>query len=94
MSEVHRKTATELFGVPEDQVTPERLHAARVVNFGTLYGMSGPGSLAEEGYVRIARILGADSATCRSCGTTTHRKVEGKYTKVAEHTATCSRRTT
>lgn len=36
--DVHRKTAAEMFGVPEDQVTPEQLHAARVANFGTLYG--------------------------------------------------------
>jgi len=38
MSDVHRKTAAEMFGVPEDQVTPEQREAARVVNFGSLYG--------------------------------------------------------
>lgn len=36
--DVHRQTAAEMFGVPEDQVTPEQLHAARIANFGTLYG--------------------------------------------------------
>lgn len=36
--DVHRKTAAEMFGVPEDQVTPEQREAARVANFGTLYG--------------------------------------------------------
>jgi len=36
--DIHRKTAAEMFGVPEDQVTPEQREAARAINFGALYG--------------------------------------------------------
>lgn len=38
--DIHTKTASEAFGVPIDQVTKAQRRAAKVVNFGILYGMS------------------------------------------------------
>lgn len=95
MSDVHRKTAAEMFGVPEDQVTPEQRSAARAANFGVLYGPVNPfaheGTIDEEAHVRIARLLGVDSSTCLVCGVTTHRRQGDDFVKVAEHAATCRR---
>ncbi len=36
--DIHRRTASEVMGVPMDQVTPEQRSAAKAVNFGLLYG--------------------------------------------------------
>ncbi len=38
--DIHTKTAAEAFGVPFDQVTKDQRRAAKVINFGILYGMS------------------------------------------------------
>lgn len=38
--DIHRRTAMDLFGVSEDQVTPEMRRAAKTVNFGIIYGIS------------------------------------------------------
>ncbi len=38
--DIHTKTAAEAFHVPFEQVTKEQRRAAKVVNFGILYGMS------------------------------------------------------
>ena len=38
--DIHTKTASEAFGVPMDKVTKEQRRAAKVINFGILYGMS------------------------------------------------------
>ena len=45
--DIHAMTASELFGVPLDQVTPEMRHRAKAVNFGILYGQQAFG-LARE----------------------------------------------
>ncbi len=37
--DIHARTAAALYGVPEDAVTPDMRRAAKVVNFGVLYGM-------------------------------------------------------
>jgi DNA polymerase-1 len=37
--DIHARTAAALYGVPEDAVTSEMRRAAKVVNFGVLYGM-------------------------------------------------------
>ncbi len=41
--DVHTHTAAEVFGVPDDQVTPRMRRAAKTINFGVIYGMSGYG---------------------------------------------------
>jgi DNA polymerase-1 len=38
--DVHRATAAEVFGVPIDKVTSDERRAAKVINFGLIYGMS------------------------------------------------------
>ena len=38
--DIHTKTASEAFGVPIDNVTKDQRRAAKVINFGILYGMS------------------------------------------------------
>ncbi|TGG91545.1 DNA polymerase I [Natronospirillum operosum] len=38
--DIHRATAAEIMGLPEDQVTGEQRRAAKAVNFGLIYGMS------------------------------------------------------
>lgn len=39
-SDIHLKTAAEMFKIPIENVTPEQRRAAKVINFGVLYGMS------------------------------------------------------
>jgi DNA polymerase-1 len=38
--DIHAATASKLFGVPRDEVTPEMRRNAKTVNFGVIYGMS------------------------------------------------------
>ncbi len=38
--DIHRRTASEIFGVPMDQVTDEQRSSAKAVNFGIVYGIS------------------------------------------------------
>ena len=45
--DVHRVTASQVFGVPLDEVTPQMRRNAKAVNFGIVYGMS-DFSLAED----------------------------------------------
>ncbi len=41
--DIHTKTASEAFKVPFDEVTKKQRRAAKVINFGVLYGMSAKG---------------------------------------------------
>lgn len=47
--DVHTKTASEVYGVPMDDVTKDQRRAAKVINFGVLYGMSPHGLAANTG---------------------------------------------
>ena len=38
--DIHRRTASKVFGVPEDEVTSEQRAAAKTVNFSIVYGVS------------------------------------------------------
>lgn len=38
--DIHTKTASEVYGIPIDEVTKDQRRAAKVINFGVLYGMS------------------------------------------------------
>ncbi len=46
-SDIHARTACEVFGVPENLITREMRRTAKIVNFGIIYGISGYG-LAED----------------------------------------------
>ncbi len=50
--DIHTRTASEVFGVPMDQVTPELRNRAKAVNFGIVYGISDFG-LARD--IRVSR---------------------------------------
>ncbi len=44
--DIHTKTASDVYGVPMDEVTKSQRRDAKVINFGVLYGM-GPHALAQ-----------------------------------------------
>jgi DNA polymerase-1 len=52
--DVHRHTASEVFGVDAAAVTPEQRRYAKVINFGLIYGMSAYGLAAQLGIERSA----------------------------------------
>jgi len=55
--DVHRATAAEVFGVPLDKVSNDERRAAKVINFGLIYGMSAFG---------VAQNLGIERATAQA----------------------------
>ena len=50
--DIHARTASEIFEVPLDQVTPELRSRAKAVNFGLIYGISGFGLSRNTGVSR------------------------------------------
>jgi DNA polymerase-1 len=55
--DVHRATAAEVFGLPLDKVGNDERRAAKVINFGLIYGMSAFG---------VAQNLGIDRGTAQT----------------------------
>src|SRR5574341_1340146 len=55
--DVHRATASEVFGVPLAQVDSDQRRVAKVINFGLIYGMSSFG---------VAQNLGIDRGTAQT----------------------------
>lgn len=47
--DIHTKTASEVYGIPLEEVTKLQRRAAKVINFGVLYGMSPHGLSAATG---------------------------------------------
>ena len=50
--DVHRRTAAEVFGVPEAEVTAEQRRVAKAVNFGVIYGQTAFGLARQLGIPR------------------------------------------
>lgn len=50
--DVHRRTASEVLGVPLEEVTSDQRRQAKAVNFGLLYGMSEFGLIRQLGFTR------------------------------------------
>jgi DNA polymerase-1 len=47
--DIHTKTASDVYGIPLDEVTKDQRRDAKVINFGVLYGMSPHGLSAATG---------------------------------------------
>ena len=47
--DIHTRTAAEVFGIPQAQVTPNQRRLAKVVNFGLFYGLSDFGLARDTG---------------------------------------------
>ncbi len=54
--DVHRATAAEIFGLPQQEVSAEQRRYAKVINFGLIYGMSAFG---------LAKALGIDNSAAK-----------------------------
>jgi DNA polymerase-1 len=52
--DIHRRTASEVFAIPPEQLTSEQRRYAKVINFGLIYGMSAFGLAAALGVERSA----------------------------------------
>jgi DNA polymerase-1 len=52
--DIHRATASEVFGAPLDEVTSEQRRAAKAINFGLIYGMGVFGLASNLGITRDA----------------------------------------
>jgi DNA polymerase-1 len=48
-TDIHAKTVSEVYKIPLDAVTKDQRRAAKVINFGVLYGMSSHGLAAASG---------------------------------------------
>jgi len=57
--DIHTKTASDVFGVTQSEVTKNQRRAAKVINFGVLYGMSPHGLSAATGmnFVEAKRFI-------------------------------------
>jgi len=66
--DVHRATAAEVFGVPLDKVSNDERRAAKVINFGLIYGMSAFGVAQNLGIERVTAQAYIDSYFSRYPG--------------------------
>jgi len=66
--DIHSAVASEVFGVPEDEVTKDMRRQAKVINFGILYGM---------GVNALTQNLGSDRKTAQEFYNTYFEKFNG-----------------
>ncbi len=66
--DIHRATAAEIFGVPAAEVQTEQRRAAKVINFGLIYGMSVFGLAGNLGVERSAAQMYMDKYFTRFAG--------------------------
>ena len=66
--DIHRATAAEIFGVPLEAVEAEQRRAAKVINFGLIYGMSVFGLAGNLGVERSAAQMYMDKYFTRFAG--------------------------
>jgi DNA polymerase-1 len=67
-ADIHRHTASEIFGIPQDEVTSEQRRYIKAVNFGLIYGMSAFGLAAQLNIERSAAQLYIDKYFARYPG--------------------------
>jgi DNA polymerase-1 len=93
--DVHALTASKIFGVAPQDVTPEQRDQAKVVNFGIIYGMSAPGLSQRlkipveqaqrfieqyfEAYQGVKQWIDATLARARECGYVTTLASRRRY---------------
>lgn len=70
--DVHRRTASEVFGVAPENITPEQRRYAKTINFGLIYGMSEYG---------LAKALGIDAVSAKMF----IQRYFARYTGVADY---------
>ena len=56
-ADIHKRTAAEMWGIPESEVTKEQRYAAKAINFGILYGI-GARALARSSKVSFEEAKG------------------------------------
>jgi DNA polymerase-1 len=66
--DIHARTASQIFGVPMEQVTPSMRREAKVINFGIIYGMSSYG---------LSQQLGIEARTAQTYIDEYFRKYKG-----------------
>ncbi len=66
--DIHRATASEIFGVPLSEVSSEQRRYAKVINFGLMYGMSVFGLAGNLGVERLAAQMYMDKYFQRFAG--------------------------
>ncbi len=66
--DIHRATAAEVFGVPQEAVDANQRRAAKAINFGLMYGMSAFGLAANLGITRDAAQMYIDRYFARYPG--------------------------
>ena len=78
--DVHRATASEVFGVAVDQVSSEQRRYAKTINFGLIYGMSAYG---------LARSLSIDNTAAKNYITRYFERYPGvkQYMEITRETA-------
>ena len=67
-ADIHRHTASEIFGIPQDEVTADQRRYIKAVNFGLIYGMSAFGLAAQLNIERDAAKLYIDRYFARYPG--------------------------
>lgn len=75
-ADIHRETAAKVFGVSQDEVTPDMRAKAKMVNFGIIYGISAHG-LAQR--LRISR---TEAKTIIDAYNTQYPKIQGFMTDI------------
>jgi DNA polymerase-1 len=66
--DIHLRTASEVLGVPMDEVTQDMRRIAKAINFGIIYGM---------GYRKLGDELGIDNKTAKEYIDSYYRRYEG-----------------
>ncbi len=86
--DVHRATASEIFGLPLTQVTAEQRRTAKVINFGLIYGMSAFGLAANLGITRQAARLYIDRYFMRYPGVARYMEEIREQAKAQQYVET------
>ncbi len=76
--DIHRTAAADVFGVPATEVTPQQRDAAKMVNFGIIYGITAYG---------LARRLGSDVS--REQAAAFIRDYKARYPRIDEFLRQC-----